>query len=159
MDNSPLTQLPAEVRNRIYELALITAKAVVISKHERSAPWQAPALLQSCRQIRKEGSWIYYSANIFTMNMDHFFGRTLLVNGEKREMHRFLAKCLRALGTANRSLIQTIRLDDQFHLRAEVRSRIKECRGHLEDEGIAVDQADILVEIYEKPGRPKWVSA
>ena len=55
-----LFELPPEIRNRIYELALVGSNEELIIK---DAP--SPALLRTSRQIRQEASSIYYGCNIF----------------------------------------------------------------------------------------------
>ncbi|KAK4504709.1 hypothetical protein PRZ48_002671 [Zasmidium cellare] len=65
MDNSPFNRLPAELRIRIYEFALVDDIFV-------DAVWEEPttyrnligrqALLETCRQVRQEALPIFYSS-------------------------------------------------------------------------------------------------
>ncbi|EMC96951.1 hypothetical protein BAUCODRAFT_48719, partial [Baudoinia panamericana UAMH 10762] len=57
-----LLNLPGELRNYIYRLALVEDDHIKISKN--SKPLQ-PGILQVSRQCRKEASDIYYQENIF----------------------------------------------------------------------------------------------
>ena len=75
MDSNPkakaLLLLPAEIRNRIYELVLVTRSPVTIRAtkyHRASIKHVEPGLLLSCRQIRNECLKIHYERNTF-----HFF--------------------------------------------------------------------------------------
>ncbi|GAB7361951.1 hypothetical protein MBLNU230_g1989t1 [Neophaeotheca triangularis] len=56
-----LRQLPAELRNRIYELALPSQTLVKIFPSKSRA--FEPGLLQTCKQIRAEASAMFYAAN------------------------------------------------------------------------------------------------
>ena len=58
-----LLELPAEMRNRIYQYALIDSDCVTLT-HENCTQ---PALLRTCRQTRTEASGIFYSANKFQL--------------------------------------------------------------------------------------------
>ena len=64
---SRLTSLPAELRNRIYRLALINDKPLNITSKKTN---QEPALLATNRQIRAEALKIYYAENIFLLRVD-----------------------------------------------------------------------------------------
>ncbi|KAK5121087.1 hypothetical protein LTR85_005571 [Meristemomyces frigidus] len=54
---SKLLSLPPELRTAIYEYALVEGEIDV------TLDWRPPALLQACRQIRKEASGMYYDKN------------------------------------------------------------------------------------------------
>lgn len=62
----PLLELPAELRNRIYEYTLGSLNTVWINrkpeKLEAAQKLQFPPLLQTCRQIRTEASGLWYSS-------------------------------------------------------------------------------------------------
>ncbi|KAK5111956.1 hypothetical protein LTR85_011703 [Meristemomyces frigidus] len=57
---SPLLALPAELRNRIYEFALLEQETVHVDDNLRR-----PALLDTCRQIRSEALRLWYTENAF----------------------------------------------------------------------------------------------
>ena len=59
-------ELPAELRNRIYRLALLEPDAIKIN--DSSTP-QEPSLLSACRQIRQEAISIYYGENHFELQV------------------------------------------------------------------------------------------
>ena len=53
--------LPPEMRNRVYKLALIEKDEEI----EVDATWQPPALLSTCKQIRSETLHMAYQSNAF----------------------------------------------------------------------------------------------
>lgn len=59
-------QLPAELRNRIYELALTNRKPANLEKQHKTQYGTAfePALLLTCRQLRAEALTIFFGRNI-----------------------------------------------------------------------------------------------
>ena len=70
---SRLLALPAELRNRIYELVLCETTTVLLDDGwgdlERSLRcWRRPALFSTCRRTASEASPIYYSQNVFMFN-------------------------------------------------------------------------------------------
>ena len=63
--------LPAELRNRIYHLALtrpdtINVTSFDIAKPQFNSSATQPALTQICRQIRNEALPVFYNQNCFT---------------------------------------------------------------------------------------------
>lgn len=58
-----LLELPAELRVRIYEDALLQEDRVEITKRS----FAQPGLLRTCRQIRHEASTIHYNKNKFSV--------------------------------------------------------------------------------------------
>lgn len=54
--------MPAEIRNHIYELVLVSESPIKATEHPRDA---IPPLLQVCRQVRSEALPIFYSQNTF----------------------------------------------------------------------------------------------
>lgn len=70
-DRCFLLEISAELRNRIYEYALITSKdykPIVIQE----STFAQPSLLCTCSQIRKEASKIYYLRNSFQFILDEW---------------------------------------------------------------------------------------
>jgi hypothetical protein len=68
---SPLLNLPGELRDRIYEYAFDCAPDfITICKGAKNSTigCTAPPLLQVCRQIREEASTIFYTQQKFYMN-------------------------------------------------------------------------------------------
>ncbi|KAF2173897.1 hypothetical protein M409DRAFT_48809 [Zasmidium cellare ATCC 36951] len=55
--------LPAELRNEIYRLALV--KPNYLRTVVCGSTYKTPALLQVCRQIRNEAAGVYYGENKF----------------------------------------------------------------------------------------------
>ena len=76
MDDSPFNDIPAELRNRIYELALVT-RTIYAYLNPHSGKFQArscgetvrnlAALAATCKQIRKEAMPILLGQNSFTV--------------------------------------------------------------------------------------------
>ena len=79
--NSPLLALPAELRNQIYDLALIQAQPIRLSYNdalrvghnrqpahaELATRMRQPPLTRACRQIRSEPLKTFYGNNMFTV--------------------------------------------------------------------------------------------
>ena len=61
MEDSPLQRLPPELRNHIFKLALTADRPIKLEDlHEKTA------LIRTCKQIRQEGSAIFYMCNRFS---------------------------------------------------------------------------------------------
>ena len=72
----PFLALPGEIRNRIYQFALVTAKPFAVQLQ-----WNRPldaALLQVNRQIFDEASSIFYAENMFRFPEALFVGAPIL---------------------------------------------------------------------------------
>lgn len=65
-----LLKLPGELRNRIYELVIVEKGRLKITA---KGPGQ-PALLRTCRQIRREAGTIYYGSNDFSLRIEAYNG-------------------------------------------------------------------------------------
>lgn len=65
----PLLSLPAELRTKIYRLAIIEPNEIQIRAIDR--PPIEPRLLCFCRQVRDEVSEIYYHENQFRFHFEH----------------------------------------------------------------------------------------
>ncbi|KAK4540580.1 hypothetical protein LTR36_009110 [Oleoguttula mirabilis] len=66
---SPLLDIPGELRNRIYRLAVISDTTVNVDSTELWGPGgtlsQTPALMRTCKQLREEVHEIYLEENSF----------------------------------------------------------------------------------------------
>ena len=66
---SPLLSLPAELRNRIYELAVVEPDLIKLMGFRGVGKFEIrvaqPALTRACRQLRRECLALFYEANIF----------------------------------------------------------------------------------------------
>lgn len=62
VSDSPLPNLPPELRNRIYSSALASSSDISIPATSKLAN---PPLLQVCRQIKAECTQLYYAENEF----------------------------------------------------------------------------------------------
>lgn len=126
MDKSPLSRLPAELRNFIYGLALSYEEPIAINKSECRL-WAPPALLHCCREIRREARGLYYSSNIFRVDWRYECSRY----GSDES----LADWLEVLDPSCRSTVRRIYLDDEYIPRDEVPDRLLRCRECLEGRG------------------------
>ncbi|KAF7187558.1 hypothetical protein HII31_11182 [Pseudocercospora fuligena] len=93
-DDSALMQmLPAEIRNRIYELALDKVVTFDIARHARADHKKglpaAPALLVTCKQIHAEAIKLYWTNSTFRFprtNADTFEVWLLKIKRRRREL-------------------------------------------------------------------------
>lgn len=84
MKNSHFNKLCAEMRNKIYELALTSDKSLSINKGTAVQP----PLTRVCKQIRSETLLLLYSVNNFTSIIKTLF--TLLSRVQERRDEAFL---------------------------------------------------------------------
>ena len=68
-----LLALPIEIRNKIYELALIEPNSLWISPYHTHRTMSVPPLLRTCKTIGYEASPIFYGANSFIADQVEFF--------------------------------------------------------------------------------------
>jgi len=67
-----ILDLLPELRNQIYELALIEPTGTInLNEYPSLLHTQIPSLLQSCHQIRSEASSIYHGSHSFRFNIVH----------------------------------------------------------------------------------------
>lgn len=72
-----LSKLPAELRNRVYELVLVHPNEIAVNSRKRLRDHKA--LLQTCKQIREEASKIFYALNSFRITLPvHWKPRPIL---------------------------------------------------------------------------------
>lgn len=94
--------LPAELRNRVYALALpgpyvSIQKCILVTEPDVST---APALLLTCKRVHQEAIGIYYSSTIFLNQPSHLL--------EPSERNDDLENWLRGIGSARVCRIQHI---------------------------------------------------
>lgn len=65
--------LPIEIRNKIYELALIEPNSLWISPYHTHRTMGVPPLLRTCKTIGYEASPIFYGANTFIADQVEYF--------------------------------------------------------------------------------------
>lgn len=68
---SPILSLPPEMRNRIYRECVVEGVITLHSDDMFDSLPVEPALLLTCRQIRKEALSIYYHENKFEFCISH----------------------------------------------------------------------------------------
>ena len=86
---SPLLKLPPELRDRIYEFAVLSPHVVILTRWTVDVSWDMygsapidrslvaqPALTKTCRQIRAEALAVFYSSTTFLV-LDHVARRTV----------------------------------------------------------------------------------
>lgn len=65
-----LLNLPGELRNQIFDFAVVEPSAIRVT----SKGLDQPALLKTCRQIRREAGTIYYGSNEFDICLERYNG-------------------------------------------------------------------------------------
>ena len=81
---SAFFNLPAELRNRIYEFVLLQEDDEAIEIGSTGVP--EPSLLLTCKQIRKEGLPIYYEENTFDIFSRDFDSSVMLKWAERSRL-------------------------------------------------------------------------
>ncbi|KAK5743940.1 hypothetical protein LTR17_002278 [Elasticomyces elasticus] len=114
MDNSPLSRIPAELRNRIYELVLLQPKPITLTNLPKlnamepytCAPYLAfqhpTALTMTCVAIHREASKLFYAINTFECEHSPVYGTS-----STSSAHRFLVD----IGCPNRLAIRSFSFD------------------------------------------------
>ncbi|KAK4963318.1 hypothetical protein LTR10_000946 [Elasticomyces elasticus] len=118
MDESPLQEIPAELRNRIAELALYEPDGVEIKiASGRSTCRNPPSLPSVCRQLREETYKMYFAVNEFTIYTDCLeielkYGP--IAARPRAELVAAVVKCLSSMGHENvkRSASFTLHLSE-----------------------------------------------
>lgn len=141
MDDSPLGQLPAEIRNKIYHLVLVHDTPVNICKRSgnsstrtrnRNRHVSLAAFLQTCRQVRNEAAAIFYKLNTILF-VDDYLGLTT---------YRRLAAWLFVLGPDVEGLVRRIRLGPPSR---RAKQDLEECRAHLLSERVEADNLELVL--------------
>ncbi|KAI7370787.1 hypothetical protein KC328_g17681, partial [Hortaea werneckii] len=91
---SPLLTLPPELRNKIYSLALTSPSKTTPSK---TGHLKHPALLQTCVQIRREATQMYFAQTTFQLHLNP---------SNPTPLHTFLETC----GPANPAVLSKLEL-------------------------------------------------
>ena len=104
MTTSPFIELPAELRNRIYEFAVIESDPIDLivccCKHcPHMAIVVQPAVTRASRQLREESLPIFYGQNLF------------LGQAYEGYVPAKMIRWLRAIGAQNRSHIKNLYVD------------------------------------------------
>lgn len=102
-----LLELPAEVRNDIYSLALAQGKPTLVSTYGRSA---RASLLRVNRQIRSETLQVYYSSNAFRATIDD-----AMIRGPMRWCNGMSAESLKAIQNFTLVFEPSEDFDDLLH--------------------------------------------
>lgn len=67
----PLLALPAELRNRIYEFAIVESTPIDMVMRKRTGSDAQPGLTRTCRQIRQETLQMFFQDNVFRFDCDN----------------------------------------------------------------------------------------
>lgn len=103
---SVLLSLPREVRDRIYEEAVLEKQRIDVrpgqlcfsttnTRSTMQSALQQPALTQTCRQLREETLSMFYTGNTFLLprpNSSHFAWVIRWLRGIRHEERKWLAK-------------------------------------------------------------------
>lgn len=149
LQNSLLFDLPAELRNRIYQLVLVSDECIEVDaamstnrartrsetkRTNRSGPViREPALLQSCGIIRGEATQMYYALNRFASSC------------------KKLLYWMKGLGTTKQAMLRDIRVLRNGKPRREVRQ--------LQELYIIMDCLESGVRRYGMTVPPPFLSA
>ncbi|KAK5122089.1 hypothetical protein LTR85_004335 [Meristemomyces frigidus] len=75
MEASPLKRVPAELRNRIYELALHKPEGIIVRSYVPkmwARRYVSIGLTMTCRELRRDATSMFYATNIFSIVADFF---------------------------------------------------------------------------------------
>ncbi|KAK5115830.1 hypothetical protein LTR85_009424 [Meristemomyces frigidus] len=120
MDQPPLIRLPAELRNHIYELALLRGHPVEIKIYDDDVlspvGYDVLALTRTCKQIRHESTGLFYSINEFHIQLRvgslkfwYQAPRTMLVSME-RHLMTLLRSFVDSIGARNATSLTSVTL-------------------------------------------------
>lgn len=153
-EDSPLLRLPRELRDSILSHALVDRWAIDIpcrDDPETNAkrgvtPYEPPALLAASRQLREEGTPIYYERNAFDTATDT------------------LVAWLEAMPAKQRGLVRTIRCSASCRIHYWHHDRAQACvtaKRLEEDLGLAAGTvwAETFEGEEEEEGDRKWVGS
>lgn len=137
MENSPLSRLPPELRNYIYELTLIERNDIKINKprtcHNPSRVWKPPPLLQTCGQLRTEALPVYYSNNKFVV-VENFWSEPVTLEAWLGTIGAEARRCVRSIRPFLLHTFATLEL---------AKGQSRWCKGHLRTEDVAVPNAKL----------------
>lgn len=157
----PLLKLPAELRNRIYEMVLLDATTTHVTTAKAKPDWHSPGLLRTCHQIRSEASSIYYAVNIFrvsSLNCSDDEEDDLLVL--KRECLDVLKQWLGILAATDKQALRRTYLDDHYYHSVRAgRLGLKAYYKALSAAGLRVGSASLFVEVVYGPDGSKWMAS
>jgi hypothetical protein len=147
-----LLTLPPELRDRIYELVIIDDDDISVGPRHplpRQGYWQAPALLQSCRQIRSEAYKLYFARNKFRIGWLLDGDCFPSLEGFKQEA--YVLPWLHAIGADVRDSLREIRLDDTMNSAhdwsvAEAEKELKAFRSRITDSGYPLRRCKLALE-------------
>ncbi|KAK3631758.1 hypothetical protein LTR56_016714 [Elasticomyces elasticus] len=104
VQDCPLMRLPAELRDYIYELAVVELEAITTSSHSyREVGPAPPALARTCRQLFTEVLQVYYKQNHFQIRISpaHYAHYKHGVPVVLRRAHTWLSQ----MSAAHRALV------------------------------------------------------
>ena len=112
----PFLEMPAELRNRVYEIALISRNGIDLSHywHYDEGPGfqetaAQPSLTRICHQVRQESLLVFYGANWFLTGL-----RPKMWLAERTE------DWLQAIGHKNKSMIKHLYIENTKKVNLEI---------------------------------------
>lgn len=119
MEHSPFASLPAELRNHIYGLALVSLEKVILDfefleKQNRlriGRPRHLLALTETCRQIRRESLPLFYSNSEFVVligNLKWTAESNNVKSAHSKEPIRLFRDWLRTIGFESARAIRSV---------------------------------------------------
>ena len=103
-ENCPLFLIPPELRNRIYDFALLSDSHLSIDGRHTAlqlSPATLPNLLQTCKRINREAAPIFYGRVTFWYQGTPFFLKWLHVIGERSRKLLIRVRCSQHFRDAN----------------------------------------------------------
>jgi hypothetical protein len=138
-------RLAAELRNRIYTYVLVDdilveKGMIMVSQDPIFQACRPPALLHTCRQVRKEASGIYFSQNAFTVIPNR--------SGKEDTSEQSLVTWLQVLGVVQIALLRDVKVDDYYRsCELEAKCSLKVIRDSLTEAGIGMKRGAVAVEV------------
>lgn len=151
MENSPLSRLPAELRNNIWERVLLSCIEILVSDKSYKQ-WRPPALLRSCRELRREASGLYYAGNTFPLKcrdifcvLNKFLGSERGSVGCAKHVDMLLLSWLSVLSASSRAHLRSVHLKDCRNTVKEGETRLAQRWEYLESLGLGLNEAALWV--------------
>jgi hypothetical protein len=144
----PLLDLPAELRNHIYDWLLIPGASeedddygIVTIRYDSKIKlrWKPPPITQISRQVRRETTTIYYGENTFRITLS------------PRDVRQPLHPWLRALSPEIRGMLRDIQLDLDYDYAAKARDALDFFHEGLAEDGVELQPSTLAVGVLDPP--------
>jgi len=153
-DHFPFLKLPPELRNTIYEMALVEPEPIAlsdgprgwVSKDEARVRLSGARLLRTCREIRSEALSIYFCRNRFIIGVYN--------NGERK----IASSWLRSIGPKCRARLEQVVVEEDDWAaemrRITQRRRVEAHMGRYVNRFMSLGVIPRMVRFKDKPD--KW---